>query len=226
MRVLKRMGKKLKSNRGFTLVELLAALAIVVMMSLMMSVGVSVGASVQRESTFVAESDLLASTVNTALGDVLRYAKVRVVEPAAPGGEEAASYEQLEAMKTLLKNEDGDQCLIDTDGYGIAGGAVVLDSYGGDATKKRLAISQYVTKTVSDDPSNPSTTTEEKVYYLVSHGIYTNLEIQNSGDHKFELTYIEDGAKKYFHIHYWIAEKRAANPLTKEVEAYFRVANE
>ena len=223
MRVLKAMGKKLKSNRGFTLVEMLVALAIVVMLSLMMSVGASVGAQVQRESTFVAESDVLASTINTALGDVLRYASVREVAPAAD--ESTATYEQLEVAKTLLtiEKEDGSEakCLIDTDGYGIGGGAIILKNYEG---KKRVAVSQYVTQSPDGDVAN--TVTTEKVYYLVSHGIYTSLQLLIDDTHDFELQYVVDGDNKYFHAHYWIAEDRAANQLKKEVNAYFRVAND
>ena len=223
MRVLKTMGKKLKSNRGFTLVEMLVALAIVVMLSLMMSYGVSVGAAVQRESTFVAESDVLASTINTALGDVLRYASVREVAPAED--EASADYEQLEVMKTLLTMEKADgsvvKCLIDTDGYGIGGGAIILNTYEGE---KRVAVSQYVTQSPTGDVAD--TVTTEKVYYLVSHGLYTNLEIMTDVDHKFELQYVVDGTNKYFHAHYWIAEKNPSKPLKKEVNAYFRVAND
>ena len=219
MRVLKAMGKKLKSNRGFTLVEMLTALAIVVMMSLMMSVGASVGTAVQRESTFVAESDVLASTVNTALGDVLRYAKVREVAPA--GGEGAPTNEQIEAEKTLLTDSTGTKkLLIDTDGYGISGGAICLDTYKG---KGRLAVSQYVTQ--SEDGDVSKAVTEEKIAYLVSHGIYTNLVIMKDATHPFTLKYEVDGTKKYFYVHYWIAEANASEPMTKEVESYFRVAN-
>lgn len=220
MRILKTMRKKLKSKRGFTLVELLAALMIVVMMSLMMSVGVSVGASVQRESSFVAQSDVLSSTINTALGDVLRYSTVELVDTS--DGDLGAL-----VTKSVLVDEDGNRCLISNDSYGISDGAVVLNQYGDNEKDKRVAIWQYTYGEVNEEEGETEDTgVQDQVSYLVSHGIYTNLMIEKDEDDPF-VTYVEEeGGKKYFHVHYWIKEKSASKPLTKEVETYFRVANE
>ncbi len=220
MRVLKTMRKKLKSKRGFTLVELLAALMIVVMMSVMMSVGVSVGAQVQRESAFVAQSDLLASSINTALGDVLRYSEVFTVDASDD------DYGTL-VNKSVLYDEAGNRCLISNPSYAIKGGAVVLDQYGTDTNNKRVAIDQFIYGSADDESGlSEDTGAQESVAYLVSHGVYTNLKIEKDNDDPF-VTYIEDtDGKKYFYVHYWIKEKNAGNPLTKEVETYYRVANE
>ena len=220
MRVLKTMRKKLKSKRGFTLVELLASLMIVVLLSIMMSIGASVGMSVQRESTFVAQSDVLASTINTALGDVLRYSEV-----FAPGGSDE-EYGTL-VVKSVLYNEAGDQCLIKNSSYGINGGAVVLNQYGSDEADKRVAIWQYVYGSVSEEGEEAEDTgAKDQISYLVSHSIYTHLVIEKDPDDPF-ITYIEDtDGKKYFYVHYWIKEKNGSNPLKKEVQTYFRVANE
>lgn len=70
------MWKRLCRRRspGFTLTELLAALLILVMLTVILSSGLPVAVKVYRESVFVSESEILASTLNTALGDILRYA--------------------------------------------------------------------------------------------------------------------------------------------------------
>lgn len=220
MRVFKTMRKKLKSKRGFTLVELLASLMIVVMMSLMMSVGVSVGASVQRESAFVAQSDMLSSTINTALSDVLRYATVETILSSDE------DYGEL-VNKSILFDEEGNRRLISNTSYGISNGAVVLNQYGDDVKNKRVAIWQYVYGTLSEDGEEAEETgAQDQISYLVSHGMYTNLMIEKDADDPF-ITYImDDSGKEYYYVHYWVKEKNAAKPLTKEVETYFRIANE
>lgn len=220
MRILKTMRKKLKSKRGFTLVELLASLMIVVMLSIMMSVGSSVGMSVQRESTFVAQSDVLASSINTALGDVLRYSEV--FAPSVTDEDYGAL-----VTKSVLYNEAGDQCLIKNTNYGINGGAVVLNQYGSDEADKRVAIWQYVYGSASEEGEDAEDTgAKDQISYLVSHGVYTNLVVEKDEDDPV-ITYYEDtDGKKYFYVHYWIREKNGSNPLKKEVQTYFRVANE
>ncbi len=222
MRLLKRCTKKLKSNRGFTLLEMLVALAIVVMLSLMMSVGSSVGAQVQRESTFVAQSDILASTINTALGDVLRYSDVTLVDELADGTEpspnEAYKYE------SILTNEAGQQLLINNDGYGVSGGALVLDT---SRDSVPVALKQNEKIATTDGDGNEILNDQLKTYYLVSHGVYTNLTVMNDDDHPFTLKYVEpSGTTPYYEASYWISEKNGSKPMKKEVKAYFRIVNE
>lgn len=63
-----------RSRRGFTLTETLAAVLILTLLTGVIAMGTSTAAQSYRQLLFTSESDLLASTLNTALGDVLHYA--------------------------------------------------------------------------------------------------------------------------------------------------------
>jgi prepilin-type N-terminal cleavage/methylation domain-containing protein len=65
--------KKLKNNAGFTLVEIMCALLIMVMLVMGMGVGMDAGGKVYRDAMFESESGTLAGILNTSLGDILRY---------------------------------------------------------------------------------------------------------------------------------------------------------
>lgn len=213
--ILKNMHKKLKSNKGFTLVEMLVALAIVVMMSLMMSVGASVGARVQREATFVAESDILASTLNTAVGDMLRYSTIYTTDDVDASNNNAL----FQTMEDTTKK----YCLFDNDGYGISGGKLILSPY--TDTNGRTAQRVAVFYEKQEKIINPTTHSVDGVtktpttHYLVSHGIYTTLLVEN-----FTVEYKE--ANSTFCVKYTIKESSSEKALKKEVKTYFRSANE
>ncbi len=67
------MRKKLQSKAGMTLIEILAALLILVFLVLGMGVGMDAGSRIYREAVFQSESASLAGILNTSLGDILRY---------------------------------------------------------------------------------------------------------------------------------------------------------
>ena len=71
-----RLRKQLNHRRGFTLVELLCAMLVMALLGMVVSVGISTAVRVQRESTFIAHSDVLTATLNTSMSDVLRFATV------------------------------------------------------------------------------------------------------------------------------------------------------
>ena len=68
-----RSRKPHNSNSGFTLVEMLAAMAILALLTGIIAMGVNVGAKVYQQSTFVSESAVLEETIDNALGDPFRY---------------------------------------------------------------------------------------------------------------------------------------------------------
>lgn len=69
------MKKKLKSGRGFTVVEMLAAAVVLILLGLMMNTGFQMALRTYRSITARSELDLLLSTAVDALADDLRYAR-------------------------------------------------------------------------------------------------------------------------------------------------------
>jgi prepilin-type N-terminal cleavage/methylation domain-containing protein len=59
---------------GFTLMEMLAVIVVLVILAAGMMTGLSVATRAYRKSVFASDSEVLQSTLNTALGDILRYA--------------------------------------------------------------------------------------------------------------------------------------------------------
>lgn len=66
--------KKLKSKKGFTLIEMMACILTLVLIVLICTTGTNMAMKSYNESLFETNSQMLESTINTALGDVLRYA--------------------------------------------------------------------------------------------------------------------------------------------------------
>ncbi|MEG2176816.1 MAG: type II secretion system protein [Oscillibacter sp.] len=71
---------KTRRSRGFTLTETLAAVLILTLLTGVIAVGISAAVRAKTQLLFTSESDLLAATLNTALGDVLHYATEPVTE--------------------------------------------------------------------------------------------------------------------------------------------------
>ena len=65
--------KKLKSKKGFTLVEMMACVLTMTMIGLICTLGLNMATRSYNESLFESGSQMLESMVDTSLGDVLRY---------------------------------------------------------------------------------------------------------------------------------------------------------
>ena len=72
------MRKKLKDASGLTMVEMLCAVAILVLLCLMMNTGISMAVKSYRDITAESETELLLSSLADALADKLRYCVVTV----------------------------------------------------------------------------------------------------------------------------------------------------
>lgn len=64
---------KRNNKAGFTLMELLVALMIMVFLVIGIGVGMDAGGRIYQEATFETDSASLAGILNTHLGDILRY---------------------------------------------------------------------------------------------------------------------------------------------------------
>ena len=65
--------KKLTKKGGFSLIEMMCALLIMVLLIMAFDVGLKAGGTIYQDATFEAESGTLAGILNTSLGDILRY---------------------------------------------------------------------------------------------------------------------------------------------------------
>ena len=66
--------KRQRNRRGFTLAETLAALVVVVLLAMSVQIGTMTALRARTVSRFQSESEILAATLNSALGDMLHYA--------------------------------------------------------------------------------------------------------------------------------------------------------
>ncbi len=69
------MKKKLCSQKGFSLVEMLAATMVLVLLVLILNVGLNLSVKSYRTMTAESETQLLLSSVTNVLSDELRYAR-------------------------------------------------------------------------------------------------------------------------------------------------------
>ncbi len=65
---------KNRKKRGFTFVETLVALLIVTLLSMAVMTGIRIAWNAHEKALFSSESEILADTINTSLGDLLHYA--------------------------------------------------------------------------------------------------------------------------------------------------------
>ena len=125
----------------------------------MISTGVSVGLKVQTQSIFVANSDMLSGTLNTAISDVLRYATCDYTDADLD-------------VDSLVQNPK-----FTNKEYSIKTGYFFLDDDKHMAVSKNGVDPDYVPSGEDDEGA--------LIGYLISEGVYCkNLTISN-----FSYTY-------------------------------------
>lgn len=65
--------KKMRNNAGFSLLEMLVAIAILVILVVAIGTSMEAGTRIYKDATFESESGTLAGILNTSMGDILRY---------------------------------------------------------------------------------------------------------------------------------------------------------
>ena len=72
---MKRLRRKLRARRGLTLVEMVAATAVLALLALMLHTGLLMAQNSYRQVTGESERQLLVSTLSDLLANELRYAR-------------------------------------------------------------------------------------------------------------------------------------------------------
>lgn len=67
--------RKLREKKGFTLIEMLACVVTLFLIGMIVSTGMNLATMTLREITFESDSQMLKSTMDMYIGDILRHAK-------------------------------------------------------------------------------------------------------------------------------------------------------
>lgn len=72
--------RKLKNKKGFTMIEMLACVVTLLLICMIITTGSNLAIKSMNESLFESESQMLESTLNVCIGDILRHASDITVE--------------------------------------------------------------------------------------------------------------------------------------------------
>lgn len=118
------MRRKLAGQEGLTLVEVLAAVVILVLLGLILNAGMQMAVNSYRVMIAQSETELLLSTLADTLADDLRYAE----DVVASGGNLSSYFSDSYGEGTKLRLNDGK---VYADGGGSSGLRVLPDgAYG------------------------------------------------------------------------------------------------
>lgn len=116
--------KKIISKKGFTLVELLCVIVVMILVSAGMIMGIRFGIKAYSETVAISEAQVLCRTLSTLIKDDLRYVSVRV-EDGEYKGFFSSNYGEGD-------EEDPYNFSVNSDGYVVVG----------NATKENLIVSK------------------------------------------------------------------------------------
>ncbi len=97
---MKRICGKLRTRRGMTLTEILAAVLILALVAAGTAAGVGVSLRIYRQSVALSDAQTLSATLSIALMDELRYAR-------EPGGSGAATFTSSTFGSNVSGGADG-----------------------------------------------------------------------------------------------------------------------
>ncbi len=99
---------KNRKNAGFSLIEMLVCILILVFLIMGIGVGMDAGSQIYRDATFESDSATLAGILNTNLGDILRYSIRIRYKDAAEARDSLTADEILELEQDLTPQDPGD----------------------------------------------------------------------------------------------------------------------
>lgn len=180
------MKRKINSEAGFTLVEMLAAVVILVMLSLMLGTGLQMTMDSYQKITAQSEVDLLASTAVNALADDLRFAR-DVSGKTIDTTKQADGYKDCSNFNYTSDSFAGKELRIGLNG---AGQIVVCENNGaGPAVREFLSSGAY--GVMGADGKRAYKVAEEgtNITYNDNDGIFTiRLTVQAVADPSIEAT--------------------------------------
>lgn len=194
---------KARAKGGFSLMEMMVALAILVFIIMGIGFGMSAGTNIYRDAVFEADSASMAGIINTSLGDILRYS-TRVTQNEGNNLKDASgsyvSEYDVEFVFTSLE-------------YGVQDAYFYTPVHADGTSSGILQI-----KNLKND----------KIVELVNSGAYPNLEITD-----FEITYYEPGVTTggvagrggYFEVTYDIFSTQNEE-MHKNISTIIRLMNQ
>ncbi|MBQ8238135.1 MAG: prepilin-type N-terminal cleavage/methylation domain-containing protein [Oscillospiraceae bacterium] len=198
-----------RMNAGFTLIEMLAVLVVLVILVAGMGATMNTGMLIYNEAVFESDSASMAGILNTALGDILRYSvDIEINEGTAANPEDAF----VDASGSYILKDDVGFVFTSVE-YGIRDAYFHIPYEQGNKARGVLQMRNLVNSDIVE---------------LVNIGAYPDLMVND-----FEITYVAPGAPDsngnplrggYFEISYEILSK--SNPqLKREVETVVRLIN-
>ena len=188
---------KTRAKRGFTLMEMLVSLAILVIIVMGIGVSMDAGVRIYRDAVFEADSASLAGILNTNLGDILRYS-TRVTENEGDNLKDASG--------AFLPEQDVGFVFTSYE-YGVQDAYFYTPIHPDGTLKGVLQIRNL---------------RNEHVVELVNSGAYPDLVITD-----FEITYVAPGAEVrggYFEVNYKIISAKDEN-MERSVSTVIRLMN-
>lgn len=200
--------RKLLKKSGLSLVETLITIVITVLLALGIDAGMNAASRVYTEAAFTTDSATLAGIVNTALGDLLRYAKdVRVPMQDDEFVDELGTFfvKYNEDTKTYTKVTDIGASYKDTAGDLTTQPLFVFSSKEYGIQDAYFFLNTDVKTKASHGMLQLRSLRNNISYNLINAGAYPDLEIRNF---EIECPFDEASAvprpKGYFTIHYEI----------------------
>ena len=154
---------KKRAKRGFSLLEMMVALAILIFIVIGIGVGMDAGIDIYKEAIFEADSASMAGIVNSNLGDILRYSTRVTVNKGDNLTDASGSDVRVEDVQFVFTSVD----------YGIKDAYFYTPVLPDGTTKGVLRLTNLK---------------KDKDMELVNSGAYPDLDIAN-----FKITYYEPG---------------------------------